>query len=179
LANNDFIEYLQSLQDRRERKAVATLRHSLAFVPGTYPPAFPYVERFVSTEAHERDGRRLALYAVAGLFALHPLQQERSFSRAFGELMAGRNSASIEQRFVALLSADSDNVVTYMRQAVSLLKADSQGFDYAGLLDDLGRWMNPFLDPERRDLIRQRWARDFYRSNQAAPDPAVKATDKT
>jgi len=159
-----FIAHLQALKER-DRGALAALRHSLAFGPGCYPKAFPYVERFAGAAVHERDARRLALYAVAGLFARHPQQGAQSFATALGELMARRQSQSIEGRFIALLGADAENVVDYLRQAISLLAADAIGCDYARLLDDLSRWLNPAADPS---LLRQRWARDFYRAAQAS-----------
>jgi len=162
----EFIDYLRTLNDR-DRGALATLRHSLAFEPGAYPAAFPYVERFVGAGVHERDARRLALYSVAGLFARHSLQDVRSFAASFGELMRRRESTSIEKRFIALLGADAENIIDYLRQAISLLAADGIGCDYARLLDDLTRWMNPAVDPDERDRLQQRWARDFYRAAQA------------
>ncbi len=158
-----FIAHLNALKER-DRGALAALRHSLAFEPGCYPRAFPYVERFAGAAVHERDARRLALYAVAGLFARHPQQGTQSFAAALGELMARRQSPSIEGRFIALLGADAENIVDYLRQAVSLLAADGIGCDYARLLDDLSQWLNPHADPSR---LRQRWARDFYRAAQA------------
>lgn len=158
-----FIAHLIALKER-DRGAMAVLRHSLAFEPGCYPKAFPYVERFVGSAVHERDARRLALYAVAGLFALHPHQQGQSFATALGELLRRRESPSIEGRFIALLGADAENIVEYLRQAVSLLAAEDIGCDYARLLADLSQWMNPNADPSR---LRQRWARDFYRAVQA------------
>lgn len=154
-----FIAHLNVLKER-DRGALATLRHSLAFEPGNYPRAYPYVERFVGTGTHERDARRLALYAVAGLFARHPLHQpSRSFAAALGELMRRRDSGSIEGRFVALLGADAENVVHYLRQVINLLAAEGLACDYARLQDDLSYWMNPTVDPRQ---VRQRWARDFY-----------------
>lgn len=161
-----FIAHLEKL----DRGALAALRHSLTFEPGCYPKAFPYVERFASATAHERDSRRLALYAVAGLYARHPQQQSRSFAAALGILLRNRESVSIENRFVALLGADAENVVEYLRQAISLLAADQVGFDYARLLDDLSVWMNTSADLSR---LRQRWARDFYRAVQAESDTTV------
>lgn len=160
-----FIQHLRSLKEK-DRGALATLRHSLAFAPGSYPKAFPYVERFAGMAASEYDPRRLALYAVAGLFARHPEQSPQSFASAFGELMRRRDSDSIEKRFVALLSADDENIADYLRQAISLLGAEGIGCDYARLLDDLSRWMNRAIDPVERDRLRQRWARDFYRAAQ-------------
>lgn len=162
----EFIGYLQSLKER-DRGALATLRHSLAFEPGAYPGAFPYVERFAGAAVHERDARRLALYAVAGLFARHSLHTAQTFAAAMGELMSRRKSDSIEKRFIALLGADPENVVDYLRQSISLLAAEGVGCDYAQLLDDLSRWMNPAADQSERDRLRQRWARDFYRALQS------------
>ncbi|MCY1534317.1 CRISPR-associated protein Cse2 [compost metagenome] len=165
-----FITHLEALK-ARDRGALAALRHSLAFEPGSYPKAFPYVERFAGAAAHERDARRLALYAVAGLFARHPQQASQSFATALGELLRRRGSASIEGRFIALLGADAENIVEYLRQGVSLLDAEGVGCDYVRLLDDLSHWMNPTADPGR---LRQRWARDFYRAAQA---PTAETTD--
>lgn len=155
-----FIEHLSALRER-DTGAMAALRHSLTFDPGTYPRAFPYVERFVGADRPANDARRLALYAVAGLFARHPEPQNRSFAAAFGELLRKRESQSIEQRFIALLEADADNILDYLRQAISLLAAEDIGLDYARLLGDLTVWMNPSAD---RDRLRQRWAREFYRA---------------
>ncbi len=156
-----FIALLHGLAER-DRGALAHLKRSLAFAPGAYPGAYPWVERFVGADRHADDPWRKALYLVAGLFALHPVQQKNTpFSAAFGQVARNRDSASIEQRFLTLLSADPDELPSRLRQAVTLLAADGAGCDYAGLLEDLARWLDPFA-PEARDRIRQRWARDFY-----------------
>ena len=166
-----FIEYLLRLAGPQgDRGAMATLRHSLAFAPGCYPPAYPYVERFVGSERVVSEARRRALYGVAALFARHPQHRPQSFASAFGELFHQRGSASVEQRFIALLGADPENILDYLRQAVSLLAADKLGLDYARLLDDLSHWMRPDGD---RDRLRQQWARDFYRAAQATSESAA------
>lgn len=166
-----FIDHLQALQ-QRDRAAMAILRRSLAFAPGTYPPAYPYVERFVAAGKSAVDAGRLALYVTAGLLALHPAQGAQTLSASLGALMRQRDSASIESRFVALLGADAGNLPDYLRQVVSLLAADDLPVNYVALLDDLSLWLNPYLDPERRDRIRQQWARDFYREldSQSTPE---------
>jgi CRISPR system Cascade subunit CasB len=102
------------------------------------------VERFAKPEWSAQDGRRLALYAVAGLFARHPSQRAASLATSLGELMHHRdNSPSIEQRFIALLGADAEGVLDHLRQAISLLAADGLGLDYARLLLDLQVWLSP------------------------------------
>jgi CRISPR system Cascade subunit CasB len=159
----NFVAYLQDLK-KSDAGALAKLRRSLGFELGSYTPVFPYVERFAAANQHEQDALRRALYLVAGLFALHPRQGSPSLAKSFGALMRERESASIEQRFIALLGADAHNLPDYLRQAISLLKADDLALDYAALFDDLSRWLDPRLDPQRRDGLRQRWARDFYRA---------------
>ena len=164
-----FVAHLEQL-NQRDRGALAALRRSLAFEPGAYPPAYPFVERFVSPERHARDASRLALYIVAGLYALHPHHGGKSLASSLGALVRERESGSIEQRFIALLGADAENVAVYLRQIVSLL-GDERPLDYALLLRDLTVWLSPF-DSERRDRVRQRWARDFYRATAVEARPA-------
>ena len=176
-----FVQHLQRLQEQ-DRGALATLRHSLAFAPGDYPKAFPYVERFVGSEWHERDARRLARYAVAGLFAAHPVRHQRSLAAALGQLVRDKQRPSLELRFIALLEADADGVMNHLRQAVSLLAADGVGLDHADLLHDLGVALNERAAPEARDRLKRRWARDFYRALQAdheTSEPAASAAPTT
>ncbi|MCY1289740.1 CRISPR-associated protein Cse2 [compost metagenome] len=169
-----FVAHLERLRER-DRGALAELRRSLGFPPGGYPPVYPHVERFVAAGRHAQDASRLALYVVAGLYALHPKPASRSLASSLGELMRQRESGSIEQRFIALLGADAENLPNYLRQVVSLLAADDLGVDYAALFDDLSRWLDPRIEPDWRDAIRQRWARDFYRA--LAPREAAPQTD--
>lgn len=167
-----FITHLIGLKDR-ERGALAHLKRSLGFDPGAYPPAYPYVERFVGADKHADDPRRKALYLTAGLFAFHPLHREgTSFAAALGRVGQQRGSASIEQRFIALLGAEPESLPAMLRQSISLLAADGVGCDYARLLDELARWFDPW-NQEARDRLRQRWARDFYR----AYDPHAASSD--
>ena len=160
-----FIAYLQDLKEKSPG-ALAHLRRSLGFEPGCYTLAFPYVERFVAADKHPQDASRRALYLAAGLFALHPKQGDKSLAAAFGALMRERESASIEQRFIALLGADAHSLPNYLRQTVSLLRADERALDYAALIGDLNYWLNPHANSH---WICQRWARDFYRAVAEAP----------
>jgi CRISPR system Cascade subunit CasB len=174
----DFVRHLQQLA-ADHRAALAVLRRSAGFDPGAYPPAFPYVERYVPDDSHAQDHRRQARYLLATLFALHPHHLEGcSLAAAFGRLMRKRESDSIEKRFVALLAADPEQLPVYLRQAVSLLAADDFGCDYASLETDLARWLNPF-DIDQRDRVRQRWARDFYRALAGSPSDSVATPEQT
>lgn len=158
--SEQFVEHLDRLRER-DRGAIAILRRSLSFAPGDYPPAYAYIERFVGADRKANDPQRLALYLVAGLYALHPKTSTTSLAASLAELMRRRESGSIESRFLALLGADPENVNEYLRHAVTLLGAENLGIDYAALFGDLVVWLNPYAT-ERRDQIRQSWARDFY-----------------
>jgi len=160
---DSFIAHLCELA-KHDRGALAHLRRSLGFAPGAFPPAYPYVERFVPRGRPANDPWRKALYLTAGLFARHPEHREdESLASALGRLARARESASIERRFIALLGAESDGLPNMLRQVASLLAADGHPCDYGSLLNDLGVWLRP-LDSDGRDRIRQRWARDFYRT---------------
>ncbi len=178
-----FITYLQSLATR-DRGALATLRRSLGFPPGTFAAAMPIVEPFVARD-NDREPARQALYLAAGLFAANPRQRDgTSLAKALADLQASRGSSSVERRFMALLSADAEGLPVHLRHAVSLLAADEQAYDHAQLVADLERWLDPWRDDER-NRVRQRWARDFYRSTVpgvagTAPednDPAISQED--
>ena len=145
-----FIEHLQDLKAKKAWvPARAALRRSLAFDPGSYPPAIPYVESFV----REDGWRRQALYLVAALYALKDgdHQEGRTLATALREKAS--KSASIEKRFLALLDADRDQIVFRLRHAVALVQG---GLDFSRLLEDLWWW----FDSERR--TQARWAREFY-----------------
>jgi len=167
-AAQSFIAHLAQLKDSN-RGALAHLKRSLGFMPGAYPAAYPYVERFVGADRHAQDPWRLALYLTAGLFAIHPsYQADCKLAAALGKLGKQRGSASVEQRFVALLGADIQSLPVLLRQAVSLLAADNLACDFVALQDDLARWLNPHAH-EQRDHLRQSWARDFYRAYDPVP----------
>lgn len=151
---------------KTDRRGLAALRRSLGFPPGEFPEAYPYVEPFVSEE-----GDRWAFYLLAGLFALAggtragriQTQDEdargESLGRAVRSLFLARDSSpSIEQRFIALLDAEAEQLPHRLRQMASLLNADSIAVDWAQLLRDLQHWGSGHR------WIQQRWARDYYRS---------------
>lgn len=159
---DSFIVHLQTLA-ARDRGALAALRRSLGFAPGAYPPAYPSVERFAA-QGGDKDALRQALYLTAGLFALHPKHAKGfGIGEVFGQLMQRRGSPSIEKRFIALLSAEAENLPDHLRQVVTLLAADGIGLDYAALLSDIEPWLHPRAS-DTRDRVRQRWARAFYRA---------------
>lgn len=156
-----FIAHLEALQER-DRGALAALRRSLSFAPGTHAPAMPWVEPFAVKDG-TREPQRQALYLAAGLYAAHPGHRSGApLAQGLGLAKIRRGSDSIERRFIALLGADAESLPVHLRHAVALLAAEDLPCDYALLADDLARWLDPWQD-EARDRVRQRWAREFYR----------------
>jgi CRISPR system Cascade subunit CasB len=169
-----FAMHLRALA-KNNRGALAALRHSMSFAPGTYPPAMPFVESF-ATQDGSREAQRKALYISAGLFAANPRYLSgQSFAAALAVARLRRKSESMEQRFIALLGTHADDLPTHLRHAGSLLGAEELGFDVAQLAADLSCWLDPWRDVER-DRVRERWARDFYgrlTKASAPPDPST------
>lgn len=156
-----FVEYLEGL--REDRGAMAALRRTLAFDPGELGDtrAYRYVEPFVQDE---EGWRWQAYYLVAGLYALHPDGEKLSLAEALSQVWHEEDRPrSLEERFLALLDADSDQLPDRLRRVVSYLKAKRKGVNYQRLLEDLLGWFNP----GRR--VQRRWAREFYRAAQIAP----------
>jgi CRISPR system Cascade subunit CasB len=167
-----FALYLQALT-KDNRGALAALRRSMAFAPGTHAPAMPFVEPFVAQDG-THEAQRTALYVAAGLFAANPRHLSgQSFAGALAEARLRRKSESIEQRFIALLGADAEGLPVHLRHAGSLLATEELGFDVARLAADLRWWLDPWRDTER-DRVRQQWARDFYGALAKVGQPASK-----
>ena len=156
-----FIQHLQGL----DRGALAKLRRSLAFEPGTHVPAFSYVEPFAS----EDGSRRKAHYLAAGLFALNPRHiNGGDFGWSVRELQRQHESESTEARFLVLLDADPEQLPNRLRQMVSLVKSKEVGVNWSRMLTDLLGWNHP----DR--YVQIRWARSFYG---AAPEQTPEESD--
>jgi len=152
-----FIERLEGLSEKNT-KVRAVLRRSLAFNPGQYVPAYPYVEPLVKDEGSS--WRREIFYLVASLWAAH-WREDRSGERiSLGKACAAyqmaSGSTSTERRFIALLDADRDQLPHRLRQMIALLK--EQSIDFGALLNGLLKW-NDDQKPTQNT-----WARDFYRN---------------
>jgi len=152
---SSFIEWLESLNEK-DTKVRAVLRRSLAFDPGAFVPAYPYVEPFLKGE--DNLWRREILYLVAGIWAAH-WRESRSgaplpIGKACASYQAASGSSSTERRFINLLDADRDQLPHRLRQMVALLK--EQVIDFDALLKGLLYWN----DDQKR--TQNAWARDFY-----------------
>lgn len=150
------IEWLESL-NKKDSRAKAVLKHSLAFEPGMHFPAFPYVEPFLQGEVTQ--WRRNVHYLVAGLWAAYRTEEGNgslSLGQALALLPPEKKTSSLENRFIALLDADEDQLPYRLRQLVALLKETPLDFDK--LLKDLLYW---HVDSK---YTQRRWAQEYYRS---------------
>ena len=152
-----FIEWLKGLNEK-DTKVRAVLRRSLAFDPGKFAPAYPYVEPFVKNESNS--WRRDMHYLVAGLWAAHSRDglagQPMSLGKACAAYRVASGSTSAERRFITLLDADSDQLPYRLRQMIALLK--EQAIDFEALLKGLLYW------GEDQKPTQNSWAREFYRN---------------
>ena len=154
---NGFIEWLEGLNEQ-DTRARAVLRRSLAFDPGVFVPAYPYVEPFVKGEEHSF--RREVFYLVAGLWAAHWREGRTGapmhIGKACASLQSASGSISIERRFITLLDADFDQLPHRLRQMIALLK--EHAIDFNSLLKGLLHWNDD------QKSTQNAWARDFYRN---------------
>lgn len=152
-----FIEWLEGL-NKKDTRVRAVLRRSLAFEPGTFVPAYPYIEPFVKDEGNS--WRREMHYLVAGLWAAHWREERPSglmtIGKASAAYQAASRSTSTERRFITLLDSDSDQLPHHLRQMVALLK--DQPIDFDALLTGLLYWNDD------RKRTQNGWAQDFYRN---------------
>lgn len=144
---DQFFSYLLRLKD--DSAAMAILRRSLAFPPGTFTPAFPYVVPFLPEKGNE-----LPFFLTAALFAMHPLVSSQSdLGEAFRKL---GDSPSIEGRFKALLQCREEELPTHLRGAVSLFAAKNIPVCYVDLFRAIKYWEHP------EKFIQKKMARSFW-----------------
>lgn len=143
-------------RSREDSKVRAVLKRSLAFDPGTYPAAFPYVEHRLKND--DGEWKRKVYYLVAGLWAMYGRDRDGStdsIANACRMLYwANDQSPSIERRFITLMDSDEEQLPYRLRQMIALLK--EYKIDFNKLLEDLWSW------ERTTKFIQIRWAREFY-----------------
>lgn len=168
-----FIDWLEKLNEQNS-KAKAVLHRSLAFEPGQYIPAFPFVEPFVTDE--KSSWRREMHYLVAGLWASHWREGRTGPTLTLAKACAAHQlksgSASTENRFINLLDSDHEQLSNRLSQMIALLNEQSINFDE--LLKDVIYWN------DERKRTQNAWARDFYRAlNPNTPPKTSNETEAT
>lgn len=163
------LRLLEMRDDGPSRAGLAALRAGLRSKDGIAVEMMPHVAPYLGEREQSNDHW---FFAVAALFALHPLdtKEKLSLGGSFGRLR--KNSDSTEKHFQLLLASDEEDLFERLKQTVSLLKANNVPVNWYALLTDLttNSWDD---DPQRRTQMA--WARDFYRD---APTRSAFNTDE-
>jgi CRISPR system Cascade subunit CasB len=144
---------------------LAALRRAVGRRPGEVVEACRIVDPFLPLHVSRRE--EWAAYSTATVMALHPVHARRAEGRrvaGFGRSLRririrdGEEDSGVERRFVALLSADSEQVVVHLRGLIMLLhdRASDEPVDFVQLYWDLIDW-----DREDRRVQRD-WAAAFW-----------------
>lgn len=169
-----FIASLYALVAREDRAALAALRRGLGKRPGQVAEMFPYVVPYCSQMSASRQND---YFLVAALFAIHQGlsgasdRYRNNLGASYRTLRAATDSRSIEQRFVALLNADREDLDAHLRHTISLMKAHDINVDWAQLLRDLHGW-----EWESRS-IQRRWSQAYWGERHGTDQTAVPSTN--
>ena len=153
---NPMIAFLESLRDKGDRGALASLRRGLGKQPGTVAELHPYIVRFLAP--HRWTWREQTCYIIAPLFAWHPEPGGRgNFGSSFHDVWVQRDRGeSIEQRFVALLNSHRDDLHQHLRQTVGLAKTSGVPINWRQLHRDIVFW------DHESGRTRREWAQSFW-----------------
>jgi CRISPR system Cascade subunit CasB len=147
------IEYL--LDHQEDKGILASLRRGVGEKPGTCPAMFPIIAPLLPADCSHKD--ETLYYLIAGLFAFHPLNCDSGNMGNHLRKSADENTLkAAERRFSALLSVDEEDLPTYLRQAISMLKSKDTRVNWNQLMSDLKYWGHP------DKFIQRQWANAFW-----------------
>lgn len=158
IPKSPFIEYLEELEKRQDRGALAALRRGLQYEPGTCMDMYPFVIPWLKNVKGkwEKDMH----YLIASLFAYHPsITHTGDIGDAFRKISLNRGETkSLEQRFVNLLRSNPEDLPFHIRQAISIAKSENIPINWHELFFDLKRW------PYESDFPPyEKWAQSFWK----------------
>ncbi|NVM54842.1 MAG: type I-E CRISPR-associated protein Cse2/CasB [Candidatus Helarchaeota archaeon] len=158
IPKSPFVEYLENLEQRGARGELAALRRGLQYAPGECIEMYHYVVPWLENvkSKWEKDIH----YLIASLYAYHP---RSSHSGNLGDTLriiyrSRGESNSIEQRFVALLRSNPEDLFFHLRQSISILKSENIPVNWHELFYDLKRW--PY---ESKFTPQEKWANSFWK----------------
>jgi len=155
-----FIERMEKYVRDKDRAALAHFRRGLSKPPGTAMEMFPYVARYTR---HLSDREADAYFVVASLIGLYPTFSWKSaddgktnLGSSLSFLRSENDRDSIVRRFTALLNSDREDLPSYLRQIISLLKSKELPMNWHDLLRGIKQWNR--LDKK----IQREWANGFW-----------------
>jgi CRISPR system Cascade subunit CasB len=169
----------QTLEISSTKATLANLRNSIGKPLSESVAIWPFMfenlpEEFLS-RSQSLSKKEVAILTALQLHALYrqgkkvPDRQEdeekrpKNIGQSLSVLHAGDNSASMDRRFNALVTAATyDELSHHLRQMIKLLKAKTSGeayIDFGILAQDLYRFLIG-----KEENIRLNWARSYYRS---------------
>lgn len=156
---------------RRRDRWLAEARRGAGKEAGTAPALWPlYREHQFHGGNFDDDIELQADHICLVLFAFHqqsqsdPVhRQNTTFGAALRRLRSSdrfrdRESALDARVYAAATAIGMAELETHLRSIVRLIKDEGVDFDYTSLYRDLVDWQRP----GGRDLVRQRWGRDYY-----------------
>lgn len=177
---SDFINQLKTWGRREtgeQRAVMAELRRGLQ----EFPHRAPYMHRHLAPFTQYAQGwRKDTYYLLAALFArYHSGSKEQLYSEQrwvnmgtyFAEVVKQQGDAtdSVERRFNALLTAHPQDLHYHLRQAIAFLHGQEAPIriNWETLFWDVWHWD----DDDKRPLIQEKWATQFWRkpSNKETP----------
>jgi CRISPR system Cascade subunit CasB len=152
------LSYLRAL--KKDRGAMADLRCALD--PGRIARAWPLLGR-VGGIGNPR------VETIAGLFAYHP---EEASNGNLGTTcaMLARENTSFDARFRRLLGCDREEICDRLRPVILAAKAKGIAINYEQLFVDLQYW---------GDLVKARWAREYWGGTGTEEMPGAVAREAT
>ena len=166
---HDFIEHLESLV--KNRAALAHLRSGLRRKDSRSMEMYPVIGRFLA-ETNPNRSYENAVFIVAALFAYYPDAKSNTGNlgaswKEFRNKKKKRNpndeskTDSNENRFVALLNAEVDELPNYLRQIIGLLKSEDVAVNWEQLFKDVQFW-EAAGDNSKYESVQRKWARSFW-----------------
>jgi CRISPR system Cascade subunit CasB len=145
-----FVSYLEGLERRGDRGALARLRRGAGRRPGDAVDMLPLVVPFLPPGDWDTE----VFFTAASLFALHP---EAGGGGNFGATFRALGDYdSAKKRFAALLDCHEDELGEHLRHAVTLARSKGARIDYRQLLWDLTHWTHP------DGFVQLEWARAYW-----------------
>ena len=159
LSDNPVIDYLKKRHKYKDRATLARLREGLREKDGRAMEMYPFIGRFLSEKS--KPSYENAVFMVAALFAYYPTAKDTTdnLGASLRKYQQETKSDSVEKRFVALLNAEAEDLPTYLRQIIGLLKSKDIGVNWEQIFDGIQSW-----NSDKR-FVQRKWAFGFWGSS--------------